>query len=450
MTTAEHSGADRHASWLELFFDLVVVAGIGTLAHLLHADHGPEGLALYAIAFVAFWLVWACFTTYSNIAGEATRARPMLLGMAALAVMMAAVPEINGEHATAFSIAYVIGRILASRPFQRGTVVLDLPVVQALGGVVPWMVSWWFDGSVVYILWAIGLAIDVGVLLLISGPRLAQNAQEHLDGLRDRIDGGERRGRAVRRDAARPGRRSRAGRGPGEGADLLGSGRGRDPRRGDRDLPETVSTLAGDEAHLGERLGLFVIIVLGEGMIQAVAAAGEATWDRDLLLAGAGTFALLVTLWALAVRGGYAGVALLGTGAVSPRVAWPLHLVTTGALATLVAVLGGVLAEPGESLTADVRWLLLVAFGLYGLVGAVVHLVLGIRRDDPRGRQTALLLAVPTIVAGVVIVVAGDRLAAVGQVWVLAAALLVSYAGSVRVSPRPADTGAPGLGSPMA
>ncbi|MBZ2195774.1 low temperature requirement protein A [Occultella gossypii] len=446
MTTAEHTGADRHASWLELFFDLVVVAGIGALTHLLHADHGPEGLALYVIAFVAFWLVWACFTTYSNIAGEGTRARPMLLGMAALAVMMAAVPEINGEHATAFSIAYVIGRILASRPFQRGTVVLDLPVVQALGGVVPWMVSWWFDGSVVYVLWAIGLAIDVGVLLLISGPRLARNAQEHLDGLRDRIDGGERRGRAARRGAARAVRPGRAGRGPADGADdLVGSARGRDSRRGGRELPDTVSTLTGDEAHLGERLGLFVIIVLGEGMIQAVAAAGEATWDARLALAGAGTFVLLVTLWALAVRGGYAGVALLGTGAVSPRAAWPLHLVTTGALATLVAVLGGVLAEPGESLTADMRWLLLVAFGLHGLVGAAVHLVLGIRRDDPRGRQTALLLAVPTIVAGAVIVVAGDQLAAVGQVWVLAAALVVSYAGSVRSSPRPEDTGAPRL-----
>ena len=41
-------GEERHASWLELFFDLVVVAGIGMLAHLLQEDHDRGGLALYA------------------------------------------------------------------------------------------------------------------------------------------------------------------------------------------------------------------------------------------------------------------------------------------------------------------------------------------------------------------------------------------------------------------
>ena len=35
---------ERHASWIELFFDLVVVAGIGQLAHLLPgAPSGAEG-----------------------------------------------------------------------------------------------------------------------------------------------------------------------------------------------------------------------------------------------------------------------------------------------------------------------------------------------------------------------------------------------------------------------
>lgn len=37
-----------------------------------------------------------------------------------------------------------------------------------------------------------------------------------------------------------------------------------------------------DAAHLTERLGLFVIIVLGEGVISAVQAASEVEWDRAL------------------------------------------------------------------------------------------------------------------------------------------------------------------------
>ena len=37
--------AERHASWLELFFDLVAVAGIGALAHLLAEDSSNGGIA---------------------------------------------------------------------------------------------------------------------------------------------------------------------------------------------------------------------------------------------------------------------------------------------------------------------------------------------------------------------------------------------------------------------
>ena len=43
----------------------------------------------------------------------------MLLGMTVLGVMIAAIPEIRDEHATAFAIAYVVGRLIAARPWQR-------------------------------------------------------------------------------------------------------------------------------------------------------------------------------------------------------------------------------------------------------------------------------------------------------------------------------------------
>ena len=56
---------------------------------------------------------------YSNIRGDAVRTSTMLLGMAVLGVMIAAIPEIRGEHATAFAIAYVVGRLIAARPWQR-------------------------------------------------------------------------------------------------------------------------------------------------------------------------------------------------------------------------------------------------------------------------------------------------------------------------------------------
>ncbi len=405
-------GEERHASWLELFFDLVVVAGIGMLAHLLQEDHDRGGLALYVIAYTAFWLVWACFTTYGNVAGEGARALPILAGMAALAVMIAAVPGIHDEHAQAFAVAYVVGRLVAARPWRRTTVVVDLPVVQALTGVVPWIVSWWFDGQTRYTLWAVGLAIDLLLLLTLSGERLVQRAQERLDEVRERRG----RGRGGRR--GRDGRRGAGGR---AGAEEV-------------EVPTTVDAAVSDVPHLGERLGLFVIIVLGEGLIQAIDAASEAEWDRTLLVAGAGAFTLLVGLWALTVRSGYAGVALLRPAGVPPRSAWFLHLVTTGALATLAGALGGVLDRPARALDPGELALLVGAFAVHGLVSAGVHATL-------RDGRTAALLAVPVVAAGAVAWLAGGTISAAGLVWVLSGALLVQLALARGPRPAPAPAG---------
>ncbi|WP_353709248.1 low temperature requirement protein A [Cellulosimicrobium sp. ES-005] len=425
-------GEERHASWLELFFDLVVVAGIGMLAHLLQEDHDRGGLALYVIAYTAFWLVWACFTTYGNVAGEGARALPILAGMAALAVMIAAVPGIHDEHAQPFAVAYVVGRLVAARPWRRTTVVVDLPVVQALTGVVPWIVSWWFDGQTRYTLWAVGLAIDLLLLLTLSGERLVRRAQERLDEVRERRG----RGPGARRD--RPGRGDRER--PLESSARRTAGRtGRGGRRGADavEVPTTVDAAVTDVPHLGERLGLFVIIVLGEGLIQAIDAASGAEWDRTLLVAGAGAFTLLVALWALTVRSGYAGVTLLRPAGVPPRSAWFLHLVTTGALATLAGALGGVLDEPARALDPGELALLVGAFAVHGLVSAGVHAVL-------RDVRTAVVLAVPVVVAGAVAWLAGGTISAAGLVWVLSGALLVqlALAGRPRAASAPAGADA--------
>jgi low temperature requirement protein LtrA len=42
----------------------------------------------------------------------------------------------------------------------------------------------------------------------------------------------------------------------------------------------TVTVARTDTEHLAERLGLFAIIVLGEGVIQLVEAGSEAGWDE--------------------------------------------------------------------------------------------------------------------------------------------------------------------------
>ena len=394
-TDSTDSTAERHATWLELFFDLVTIAGIGMLAHLLVEHHTGEGVAVYVVAFAAMWLIWACFTIYANIAGEATRTMMMLAGMGVLGVMTAAVPEITGEHGTEFAVVYVVGRLLAAQPWQRATVVVDLPVVQASISVLPWVVSWWFEGTTQHVLWAVGVGLDLLLLLTTTRERLLADSQARLD-------------RVLRIRA-----RQRGG----------GRDRGRPPRQG-RALPTSVDAANADVPHLGERLGLFVLVVLGEGLVQIVDGASEAVWDRELAVTGAGAFALMAGLWGVAVRWGYAGVALLPEGALSARLSWAVHLPATLGLATVAAVLGGMVAEPGEAVADYTRWVLVVAFGGYGLLSTVVQVGIAVAAETPAPRRTSLVraarVAAPAAAATLVVALVPD-LAAETLVWVLAA-----------------------------
>ena len=395
---------ERHASWLELFFDLVVVAGIGMLAHLLAEDESGGGLTLYVVAFTAFWVVWACFTTYGNLAADETHTLPMLAGMAVLGVMTAAVPEIRGEHARAFAIAYVVGRLLAARPWRQGTVVVDLPLVQAAFGVVPWIVSIWVDGTGRYVLWAVGLTMDLLLLLSTTREKLLADSQSRLDRMLAKVARVDRRRRADR--GAAPDRGGRAGEGRG--------------RR--EELPTRVLAMDADAPHLGERLGLFVLIVLGEGLVQVIDGASEATWDRQLAATGAGAFVLVFALWGVAVHRGYAGVAALPAGAVQPRLAWAAHLCATLTLATVAAVLGGLVAEPVEPVSDHDRLLVVSAYLLYGMLSAGVHLALGLRADGAARRSSigrAVRVGVPTAVASALVLLLRDATAE-AVVWLLA------------------------------
>jgi len=62
---------ERHASWLELFFDLVVIAAVAQLADRLHGDPSLVDVGLAVVLYVAVWLAWTSFMLYANV--SATR-----------------------------------------------------------------------------------------------------------------------------------------------------------------------------------------------------------------------------------------------------------------------------------------------------------------------------------------------------------------------------------------
>lgn len=384
LETAEGStsASERHASWAELFFDLVAVAGVAALAHVLEIELTAAALGLYALLFLVFWLSWTTFTLYSNIAARQTRVIRLMIGMFGLGVMAASVPGVThhvleGGHGTTamtvFTVAYIATRIYGSQSWRRGSVLVDFPVVQYSGGLLPWLISIWVDDPWKLRLWALGVILDLVVVLVLSGRELLARFQARISAQLARPHGERARGRA---------------------------GRGQ---------PE-IRAVSVDPAHLSERLGLFVIIVLGESVVLVVAAAGKAPPDVSLLATGAASFALLAGLFGLSVVFGHAGLPHLRAGRISTRAALGLHCLVTGVVATVAVSLSAVVEHGTDPLSTAHRWLLCGAVATYFALGVLTGVVSHSSDLQRTSSRVVTGIVLPLVLAGFVTDASGRTL----------------------------------------
>ncbi|MFD9797000.1 low temperature requirement protein A [Streptomyces sp. NPDC059070] len=97
---------EHRAGWFELFFDLVFVVTVSVLAHGLHGDPGPGEFGKFLVLFFPAWWAWANLTVTVNLFGSATpRVQAMLLAaMPALGLMAAASPAGLGDRAWAYAL----------------------------------------------------------------------------------------------------------------------------------------------------------------------------------------------------------------------------------------------------------------------------------------------------------------------------------------------------------
>ncbi|WP_244223869.1 low temperature requirement protein A [Amycolatopsis circi] len=383
---------ERHASWLELFFDLVAVAGVAQLSHLVRGTTSWSDAGLYVVCFLAFWTAWMCFTVYGNVTGAAARTMPVLLAMAGLVFMAGSVHDL-GEHAQGFAISYVAVRALASRVWEgreSTRIIVEWPVVHAGMGMVPWVVSFWVDAPWKYALWALGLGIDLVAGLTMSGEQIAAKVAE----------------RAAQSKKPMPG----------------------------------LAFAHLDFAHFGERLGLFTIIVLGEGVLTVTDAMTEiADWEWSLLSTVLGVLALLAALWGAALYQGFGGIPYLSQGAWGPRVLLPMHCLVAGLLAALAAGFGDVVesVEHGH-VAAGTRWMLCGCVAAFTVVGVVARVT---SRTWKRWDFIAVLagVGIPVVLGAL-----GGELTPARFLWLL---LLAIVPGLVRELPRRKPVAADGSAS---
>ncbi|MEU9077682.1 low temperature requirement protein A [Kitasatospora sp. NPDC004745] len=99
-------GEEHRAGWFELFFDLVFVVTVAVLAHGLHGDPGAADFGRFLVLFFPAWWAWANLTVTVNVFGSATpRMQAVLLvAMPGLGLMAAAAPEGLGARAWAYAL----------------------------------------------------------------------------------------------------------------------------------------------------------------------------------------------------------------------------------------------------------------------------------------------------------------------------------------------------------
>jgi low temperature requirement protein LtrA len=368
---SEPSEATTHApdrvEWLELFFDLVVVAAVAVLSEGLLEDQTWGGLGLFLVTYGAVWFAWVSVVMYADVAGELTNVRTVVVSMFLLAVMAAAAPGHFEARANAFAGAFVLVRVFAARDSLRtGRLMTAWPLLQAGGFTLPWLVSLAVPAPWKYWLWALGLALDL-VAVLARGEGLRDDDRERLQHRMDHQD--------------LPARRSRGGDRPQE--------------------PIGLTEVDINRDHLEERLGLFVIIVLGESVAALVLTAAQTAWTRDFIGTSVAGFLLLVLLWLLTFSYGFSSAPGVRPGSMPPRFGLPLHLASTLGILMIGVGLGAAVTEL-EPLTGLMLWVLVSGVALHSAASLVAGLL---------GRAPAFWVwtcAVPAVGFTVLVGVAGS------------------------------------------
>jgi low temperature requirement protein LtrA len=191
--TATEGGdlAEQRVTPLELFFDLVFVFALTQVTGFL-ADHLTwTGMLQGAALLAVLWWAWGGYSWLTNAvpAEEVIPARLVILtAMAAMLVASLAVPDAFGEYGVLFGLSYFVVRILhvvlfvlatGSTPEARQAMLRLAPGF--LGAPVLLIPAGFLDGFSQGALWAVALAIDLGVSFVrgVSGFRV--NAEHFVE-----------------------------------------------------------------------------------------------------------------------------------------------------------------------------------------------------------------------------------------------------------------------------
>jgi low temperature requirement protein LtrA len=231
------TGENRSASRLELFLDLAYVLVVAELAGAFAADLTWHGAAVFAAMFTVTWWSWVTITLYANRfdTDDVLYRLAKLAGAFGVAVMAAAASDPTGAETTAFTVGYLVTRVLllglyarAWRHVRQARTTVSVYLAGTAAGAVMWAVSLLVPAPATFVLWGLGLALEAAAPLVAT--RAGDNAPLHVE-------------------------------------------------------------------HLPERFGLFVILVLGESIASVVAGMHDTHWNPTSVFVAAVGFTIAAALW---------------------------------------------------------------------------------------------------------------------------------------------------------
>jgi low temperature requirement protein LtrA len=237
LRTGEGAEEERHASWLELFFDLVFVVAITQLGESLAHDVSWTGVLRFGGLFIPVWWAWIGYTFYADRfdSDDVVHRIAMLAGMLAIAALAVNVGNVESGSTTGFALSYVVVRVIVIGLYMRARAAVpearELSTFYIGGftiGTALWVASLPVSAPARYWLWGVGLAIEVATPLLAR--RLIERIPPHA-------------------------------------------------------------------SHIPERFGLFTMIVFGESVVAVAVGTATTNWEIDSALTACLGFVAVATLW---------------------------------------------------------------------------------------------------------------------------------------------------------
>ena len=312
-----HGDETRHASWLELFFDLIYVVAVTQGSRRLTHGITFTGLMSFTALFLPIWWSWIGTTFYATrfVAADDLIYRLLtIIQMCAVAALAINVRDGFGATATGFALSYAAVRaVLVIQYLRAGR---SIPEARPLTGrfargfglaAALWVVSVFLPSPARFLLCGIGLAVDLGTPLFAS--RL------HTD-------------------------------------------------------------IAPDDAHLPERFGQFTLIVLGEGVATVVLGISQQALTRAAAISAVCALIIAFCLAWLYFENldGSAIQAAEEEGHIATYEVWLYGHFPLAAALTAMAPSAQyiILNPPGAALAASARWLICGALAVcLATIGAI-------------------------------------------------------------------------------